>query len=84
MPEITIYTTSRCVQCTLTKNLLRSRGVAFVERNVEKDPEAAEALKAKGYRTAPVVVTPFGDEWAGFQPDRLEAYAKAAKEADRG
>lgn len=81
MPEIVVYTTSRCPQCTLTKNLLRAHGVAFSERNVEKDPEAAETLKAKGYMRAPVVVTSFGDEWTGFRPDLLEAFIAAAKEA---
>ena len=83
-PEITVYTTSRCVQCMLTKKLLAAHDQPYREINVEKDPEAAALLKEKGYMKAPVVMTSLGEEWTGFRPDLLEGFIRAAKEADRG
>jgi len=44
MPEITIYTTSRCSDCRRAKQFLAERGIAFREVNVEEDAEASELV----------------------------------------
>lgn len=77
---ITIYTRNDCVQCHATKRAMESRGVAFEMVNVDVVPDAAETLRAKGFRQLPVVIA--GEtSWSGFRPDminRLKAQAASA------
>lgn len=40
-PKVELYTTSWCPWCKKAKAFFRSRGIAFVEYDVEKDKEAA-------------------------------------------
>jgi len=78
--RITIYTRDDCVQCHATKRAMENRGVAFEMVNVDQQPDAAETLKAMGFRQLPVVIA--GDtRWSGFRPDminRLQAEAASA------
>ncbi|ANG93875.1 glutaredoxin-like protein NrdH [Enterobacteriaceae bacterium 155047] len=77
---ITIYTRNDCVQCHATKRAMESRGVAFEMVNVDSVPDAAETLRAKGFRQLPVVIA--GEtSWSGFRPDminRLQTQAASA------
>lgn len=77
---ITIYTRNNCVQCHATKRAMESRGVAFEMVNVDSVPDAAETLRAKGFRQLPVVIA--GEtSWSGFRPDminRLQTQAASA------
>lgn len=41
---VTIYGTSWCGYCKVARQYLRTRGVAFQDLDIEKDPEAAKAL----------------------------------------
>ena len=68
---VIVYTKSQCQPCRLTKATLDRKGVAYEERNVESDPSAYEAVKALGYQSVPVVVTPDGEHWSGLRPDLL-------------
>ncbi len=78
--RITIYTRDDCVQCHATKRAMENRGVAFEMVNVDHEPDAAERLKALGFRQLPVVIA--GDaSWSGFRPDminRLQVEAASA------
>lgn len=75
-PTITVYSRENCVQCDLTKNALKRRGLAFVEESID-DPANMAAAKELGFLSAPVVMV--GDEgWAGFQPERINNIEKAA------
>ncbi len=57
MAKVELYTTTYCPFCTRAKNLLKSKGVAFVEIDVTEDDE----LRAKmiemsgGRRTVPEI-----------------------------
>ena len=57
MAKVEVYTTTYCPFCTRAKNLLKSKGVAFVEIDVTDD----DALRAKmvelsgGRRTVPEI-----------------------------
>ncbi len=57
MAKVEVYTTTYCPFCTRAKNLLKSKGVAFVEIDVTED----DALRAKmvemsgGRRTVPEI-----------------------------
>ena len=54
-PKIEIYTTSYCPYCDAAKKLLKERGFAYTEINVD-DPSKKEELKNKtGWRTVPQI-----------------------------
>ena len=53
-----------------TKNWLRTHGILFTEFNLSTNPDAAENLRAMGYRTTPMVFID-GDVVVGYQPIRL-------------
>lgn len=78
--RITIYTRDDCVQCHATKRAMESRGMVFEMVNIDQQPEAAETLRAQGFRQLPVVIA--GEtRWSGFRPDminRLSAQAASA------
>lgn len=54
---VAIYTTPDCPHCRAAKALLRDKGVAFTEIDVESDAEAAKAMVARsgGQRTVPQI-----------------------------
>jgi glutaredoxin len=73
---ITLYTTSWCGVCKKTKAFLRSRGLPFVEKDVEKDPVAAREVQtkaaAKGLTVHGVpVIDVSGDLLVGFDEAAL-------------
>jgi len=78
--SIIIYTRNNCVQCHATKRAMESRGMVFEMVNIDQQPEAAETLRAQGFRQLPVVIA--GEtRWSGFRPDminRLSAQAASA------
>jgi glutaredoxin 3 len=57
MPEITIYTKDYCPYCHAAKELLRKKGAAFTEIDIQKHPERrAEMIqKAGGRSTVPQI-----------------------------
>lgn len=78
--EVTIYTTPTCPYCLAAKELLRSKGVAFNEINIEGDRAAAIALAERtGRRTVPQIyigathVGGFDDLAALHHEGRLDA-----------
>lgn len=78
--SIIIYTRSDCVQCHATKRAMESRGVAFETVNIDQQPEAADTLRAQGFRQLPVVVA--GEtSWSGFRPDMINRIAAQAVRA---
>ncbi len=57
MPEVEVYTTPICPYCSAAKDLLRRKGVPFLEINVAGEPQRrAEMVKrANGRTTVPQV-----------------------------
>ena len=52
--SITIYTTPTCAWCARAKEFLIKRGVAFQERDVSMDRQAAEeVIRRTGQRSRP-------------------------------
>lgn len=71
--KITVWTKSSCPQCTLTKNLLKRKGLEFEEADLEADPERLQAFKDAGLLQVPIVVLGNdGRKWAGFRPDLID------------
>ena len=87
MPRIvTVYTTPGCVQCKPTKKWLDDRDIPYTEVKLEESPEDAEAIKALGFKQAPVVIVSTGDPetdimWSGLVVDNLKKYCHSTKEA---
>jgi glutaredoxin 3 len=55
--KVEVYTTSYCPYCTRAKSLLRSKGVAFEEIDVSRDPALREKMieLSGGRRTVPEI-----------------------------
>lgn len=52
MPEIIVYTKDYCPYCHAAKDLLRKKGAAFTEVDIQKHPERrAEMIKKAGGRS---------------------------------
>ena len=78
--SIIIYTRNNCVQCHATKRAMESRGMVFEMVNIDQQPEAAETLRAQGFRQLPVVIA--GEtRWSGFRPDMINRLSAPAASA---
>lgn len=73
--RITVYTKPACVQCDATKRTLDKYGLPFVEIDLSVNEDVLDQLKVAGWMRAPVVVTPQGEVWSGFRPDRIRDLA---------
>jgi glutaredoxin 3 len=70
--KITLYTTDPCGFCRSAKSLLESRGVAYDEINLARDPDGrAELVALTGQMTFPQVVV--GERALGGFRELLEA-----------
>jgi glutaredoxin len=52
---LTVYSKNNCPFCDRAKALLESKGVAFTEVNIEKDPESRQMLVDAGLRSVPQI-----------------------------
>lgn len=71
MAEITVFTSNTCPYCTLAKNYLNEKGVAYTEKNVQTDKEARKELMAMGHMGVPVLIVN-GEEIVGFDKEKLD------------
>jgi glutaredoxin 3 len=57
MPSITIYTKSWCPYCNAAKDLLKQKGAAFTEVDIEAKPEKRQDMiqRANGRSTVPQI-----------------------------
>ena len=69
---ITVYSNPNCVQCEQTKRYLSLKGLEFESKMIQDSPEIMPLIEEKGYRSAPVVVTP-DDSWSGFRLEKLSS-----------
>ena len=81
---IVMYSTSWCGVCKKAKAFMQKQGLAFVEKDIEKDPKAAKELQEKARRagvgTNGVPVIDIGGQlMRGFDPNRLLQLARASK-----
>lgn len=54
--NVTVYSTNTCPWCTVVKNYLKGKNVAYVDKNVSTDRLAAdEMIKKSGQRGVPVL-----------------------------
>ena len=78
MEALTVYTTGpQCGKCRMTKMMLDSKGIPYVEVNITEHPEAREYVTEElGYTVAPVVVVDDDDHWCDLRPDQIERVAE--------
>ncbi|AIT14558.1 NrdH-like glutaredoxin [Mycobacterium phage Smurph] len=80
-PVVTVYTTTNCQGCTLTKKHLAKLGIDYTEVPIDSDESIRAAIEELGYSTAPVVCasTDEGElHWSDFRYDRIKALKAAA------
>ena len=75
MSKVTVYTSNTCPYCTMAKDYLKDREVAFEEKNVQTDKEARQELMAMGYTGVPVICVD-DEQIVGFDKDRLDELLK--------
>jgi glutaredoxin len=69
--DLILYTQTGCGESAQVRAWLRDRDIAFRERNVTQDPEAAQALVASGVFATPLLTC--GEHRVlGFRPGKLE------------
>ena len=68
---IRVYTTPNCVQCDMTKKVLKRAEAEFEVIDLSQDEESMAMIKAMGYSQAQVVIAG-DDHWSGFKNDRLK------------
>jgi glutaredoxin len=71
-PTPVLYTQTGCADSRKVRDWLSERGVAFVERNVTGDLDAANELLATGTFATPLFVVD-DEQVFGFRPDNLAA-----------
>lgn len=72
--QITVYTTSNCAQCSMTKKQFDKLGIRYDEIALEQHPELVEKFKSIGLMSAPIVVTDV-KKWSGFRLDKIKSLA---------
>jgi glutaredoxin len=57
MEEITVYSTSWCIDCRRAKKFLTDRGVKFAEVNIDEEPDAEDLVMQvnAGRRKVPTI-----------------------------
>lgn len=83
MSKITIYSTATCGYCKMLKGYLQSKNIAYQEKHVDQDPQAAkELLDKSGQMSVPlsVIVQDDGSEEMilGFDRSRVDALMRAS------
>jgi glutaredoxin-like protein NrdH len=76
---VTVFSQPNCQPCKATKRWLDKNDITYREVDVTTSPVDAEAIRALGFKEAPVVIVSTGDPetdlmWSGFHPDNLRKY----------
>lgn len=76
MASVTIYSATWCAFCHATKDYLDKLGIAYTDRDVDHDMQAAvDAVDKSGQRGIPVIDID-GDIIVGFDRPRIDAALK--------
>ena len=75
MSKVTVYTSNTCPYCTMAKDYLKDKEVAFEEKNVQTDKEARQELMSMGYTGVPVICVD-DEQIVGFDKARLDELLK--------
>lgn len=70
MADVVVYKKLVCGECEKTMNLFDALNVPYDVVVIEETPGALEQLKAAGFRSAPVVFTPY-EAWGGHKEEKI-------------
>lgn len=74
--SVTIYSSPKCIYCTMAKKYLQSKNIPFTEIDVSADKEAsAEIVRRSGQRSIPVIDID-GTLVVGFDKDKIDSMIK--------
>ena len=71
--QVTVFSSPTCVWCARTKTYLHSRGVAFREVDVSRDPAAAFALVRRTGQMGVPVIEIDGRSIVGFDQAAIDS-----------
>ncbi len=71
--SVTVFSSPTCVWCSRAKTYLRSRGVAFRDVDVSRDPAAARDLVRRTGQMGVPVIEIDGRPIVGFDQNRIDA-----------
>lgn len=73
MPKIEVYSTATCPYCVAAKNLLKSKGLEWVEVRIDTDPVQRDSMltRSGGRRSVPQIFV--NDQHVGGYDDLLAA-----------
>ncbi len=69
--NVVVFSSNTCGYCTMAKEYLNEKGVAFTEKNVSTDVEARKELMSKGFMGVPVIYVE-DEVIQGFDKARLD------------
>jgi glutaredoxin-like protein NrdH len=72
--QISVYTTSNCMACEMTKKQMTKLGIRYDEIALEQHPELVEKFKELGLMAAPIVITDT-KKWSGFRLEKIKSLA---------
>lgn len=70
--EVNVYVLPHCSVCKMTKEFLKTNKISFIEYDVSKDRQAANAMIEKSGQQQVPVVDVDGTLVIGFEKDKLE------------
>lgn len=70
--QVTVWTTSNCVQCMQTKKQFDRMGIRYEEKSLEENLDKLEEFKERGFGSAPIVEAG-SDTWSGFRIDHIKS-----------
>lgn len=76
-PKITVYSATWCAFCHAAMDYFDKLGVAYTDKDVEKDPAAGQEAVDKSQQRGIPVIDIDGDIIIGFDRPRIDAALKA-------
>lgn len=70
---VIIYSTNTCPYCVMAKEYFETKGVEFVEKNVQVDHDAAKEMVEKTHQLGVPVIDVNGTVIIGFDREAIDA-----------
>ena len=75
---VTVYTKNNCVQCNMTKRMLKDSSIKFNE--VLADSSDLDYIKSLGIKSLPAVFLDGKPKFSGFAPSKIKSLISELKE----
>lgn len=78
---VTVYTKNNCVQCNMTKRMLKDSSINFEE--ILANNKDIEYIKSLGIKSLPAVFLDGNPVFSGFAPSKIKSLIIELKERNR-